>query len=146
MSSGSMDATTHDLPERAEVLIDVPLGGFIKRDDAGRFDYISPFPCPFNYGSVPGTVAPDGDRIDAVVFGDKLAAGTRVTLPVRGIVDFVDAGREDPKWICSPEPLTERQQRIVTLFFVSYGPMKSALNLVRGAFGRTTCRGVRLVR
>ncbi len=38
-------------PEVEEV-IEVPRGSFVKRGSRGEFDFLSPLPCPFNYGSV----------------------------------------------------------------------------------------------
>ena len=54
-------------PEQLEVLIDTPRGSFVKRRDDGSVDFVWPLPSPFNYGSVPDTLAPDGDREDAIV-------------------------------------------------------------------------------
>lgn len=133
------------MPTQVEVVISVPRGGFIKRDDQGRFQYLSPLPCPFNYGYMPGTLAPDGDCIDAVVLGARLAAGARVTVPVRGMVDFTDGGQADPKWVCALQPLTTRQRRLVVGFFTVYGRLKGALNLMRGLRGATAYNGFRPV-
>ena len=36
-----------------EVVIEVPRGSFLKRGSTGRVDFVSPLPCPYNYGSVP---------------------------------------------------------------------------------------------
>jgi inorganic pyrophosphatase len=128
--------------EALEVIIDVPRGSFIKRDDQGAIDFISPFPCPFNYGSVPNTVSGDGDRIDALVLGPRLSAGTRLTLPVVGRVFFVDAGESDPKYICSSLPLRERERLLVAVFFATYAYLKGGLNRVRGKRGTTRYGGI----
>lgn len=144
MEAQDLPAAPVTLPPRTEVVIEVPRGGFVKRDVDGRVDYVSPLPCPFNYGSVPGTLAADGAPIDAVVPGERLAAGCRLELPVVGWVDFIDAGVDDPKWVCSREPLTHLEARVVAAFFRAYGPIKGALNRIRGISGRTACRGVHL--
>ena len=47
-------------PPVVEVVIEVPRGSFLKRGSTGRVDFISPLPCPFNYGSVPGYIGLDG--------------------------------------------------------------------------------------
>ncbi|MDB4990884.1 MAG: hypothetical protein JWN04_6062 [Myxococcaceae bacterium] len=125
-----------------EVVIEVPRGSFIKRDDDGRVDYISPLPCPFNYGSVPNTISGDGDRLDALVLGARLPRGTRVTLPVVGLVHFVDAGDSDPKYICARGPLRARDRLLVAGFFRSYALLKGALNLLRGKTGSTRYGGI----
>jgi inorganic pyrophosphatase len=130
-----------EFPDELEVDIEVPRGGFIKRTDRGSIDFVSPAPCPFNYGSVPGTQSGDGDRLDAVVLGARLPRGTRVRLPVVGCVDFLDAGRDDPKFVCSAAPLTAGQRLLLDGFFGLYARAKQVLNFARGARGATRYRG-----
>ena len=56
-----------DVPEppEVEVVIEAPCGNFLKRGSAGHVDFVSPLPCPFNYGAAgPGaTLAKDGVRL-----------------------------------------------------------------------------------
>lgn len=111
-----------------EVLIEVPRFSFVKRDHLGHIQLLSPVPCPFNYGSLPGTHAGDGDPIDALVLGPRRARGERWRLPVRGVVRFVDAGAADPKWLCSMAELTAADLRAVEQFFSVYVLAKRALN------------------
>lgn len=111
-----------------EVLIEVPRFSFVKRDHHGKVQLLSPLPCPFNYGSLPGTRASDGDPIDALVLGPRRERGERVRVPARGVVRFVDAGAADPKWICSTATLTAADLREVERFFSVYGVAKRALN------------------
>lgn len=120
-----------------EVVIDVPLGGFVKRTDDGTIDFVSPVPCPFNYGSVPGTRSGDGDRLDAVVLGPRLARGARVRVNVVARVRFTNAGQDDPKLICSrsarsDRPLGRLDRAKVTTFFALYARAKALVNRVRG--------------
>ena len=56
-------------PLEIEVVVEVPRGSFLKRGSTGRIDFISPLPCPFNYGSVPLYVGMEGDLLDALVLG-----------------------------------------------------------------------------
>ena len=133
-----------DFPEQLEVIIEVPRGGFIKRKDDGAVDFVSPFPCPFNYGSVPDTVSGDGDRLDALVLGPASARGTRVVCAVVGRVRFIDAGLEDPKYICSARALSAEERLRVERFFTFYARAKRALNLLRGKRGETAYRGIEL--
>ena len=108
--------------------VDTARGGLIKRNDDGSVDYVSPLPCPFNYGSLPGTRACDGDPIDALVLGPRRARGELVRLPARGVVRFMDAGAADPKWICSAAELTAADLREVQRFFSVYVVAKRVLN------------------
>ena len=54
-------------PIEVDVVVEVPRGSFLKRGSTGRVDFISPLPCPFNYGSVPQYLGLEGDLLDAVV-------------------------------------------------------------------------------
>ena len=59
------------------MLIEIPRGSFIKRGSTWQVDFVSPLPCPFNYGSVPQFVGLEGDLLDAVVLGPRLPLGVR---------------------------------------------------------------------
>jgi inorganic pyrophosphatase len=126
-----------------EVLVELPRAGFIKRGPRGGIELLSPLPCPFNYGSVPGTLAPDGSGEDAVVLGPRLPRGTVVSLSVLGRAHFVDAGMYDGKWICGPE-LRPRDRRLLTLFFHTYALVKRVLNFGKGLSGTTRFDGLEL--
>jgi len=129
-----------EAPE-VEVVIEVPRGSFLKRGSSGHVDFISPLPCPYNYGSVATLVGGDGDLLDAVVLGPRLAAGTRLRVPVWGAISQMDRGRVDHKLICgaeAPDPATRRR---VLRFFHFYAWSKGLLNLVRGRSGRNACDG-----
>ncbi|MDH5670942.1 MAG: inorganic diphosphatase [Myxococcales bacterium] len=135
-------AAHQGLPAQCTVRIELPRGGVLKRREDGRLDFLSPLPCPFNYGSVPGTRSGDGDRIDAIVLGPRLAAGSEVTLPVLAVADFLDAGAEDPKWICGQPPLSRRAQAGIDAFMRLYALCKRQLNRLRGLRGTTLYRGL----
>src|SRR5262245_27665573 len=111
-----------ELPAEVEVVVDSPRFSCLKRRDDGRIDFVSPLPCPFNYGSVPGTASGDGDRIDAIVLGPRLPRNTHGRYPLRAIARFVDAGADDPKWICAHEPLDARDRFELAAFFALYAP------------------------
>jgi len=129
-------------PRRVQVVIDSPRFSFTKLHDDGRIDFVSPLPCPFNYGSVPDTYSGDGDRMDALVLGPRLPRGARVERSVVAIVRFVDAGLQDPKWVCSQQPLSARDARELRAFFVAYALAKRALNALRGQGGATRYEGL----
>jgi inorganic pyrophosphatase len=127
--------------EDLTVVIDVPRGSFIKRGDDGALDFVSPIPCPFNYGHVPGTSAEDGDAFDAVVLGPKLPPRSTAKVATRARIDFIDAGRSDPKWICADAPLSGFQRLQVAGFFRCYAAAKRLINRVRGKQGPTRYLG-----
>jgi inorganic pyrophosphatase len=132
----------HELPTHAEVAIDSPRFSCVKRRDDGRVDFVSPLPCPFNYGSVPGTISGDGDRIDAVVLGPRLPRHCLRTFSVLGVVRFVDAGQDDPKWVCADRPLRALDRAQLEAFFRVYALAKRVLNRARGRSGATRYDGL----
>lgn len=130
------------VPKEADVTVDSPRFSHVKRRDDGSVDFVSPLPCPFNYGSVRGTRAEDGERIDAIVLGPRLPGGTQLTANVVAVVRFVDAGQRDAKWVCARRPLTPRDGLELELFFQLYALAKRALNRVRGLAGPTRYEGL----
>jgi len=124
-----------------DVVIEIPRGSFLKRGSTGRVDFVSPLPCPFNYGSVPQLIGLEGDLLDAVVLGARLPLGALVRVPAWGAVAQTDRGMTDHKLVCSDVPLDDQQRRAVLRFFQVYAVAKGLLNLVRGASGRNACDG-----
>src|SRR5215471_4572800 len=94
-----------------DVVIEIPRGSFLKRGSTGHIDFVSPLPCPFNYGSVPQFVGLDGDLLDAVVLGPRLTVGTRLKVRSWGAVTLIDRGMADDKLICSHRPLSMVDQQ-----------------------------------
>jgi inorganic pyrophosphatase len=139
--SGRESSDRPQEPPEIEVVIEVPRGSFVKRASGGRVDFVSPLPCPFNYGSTPQYIGREGDLLDAVVLGPRLPIGTRTTLRAWGAVMMTDRGMTDDKLVCSREPLDHRQRRTVLRFFKLYARAKSLLNLWRRRPGRNACEG-----
>jgi inorganic pyrophosphatase len=124
-----------------EVVIEIPRGSFLKRGSGGHVDFVSPLPCPFNYGSVPQYVGLEGDLLDAVVLGPRLPRGTRLRVRAWGAVALTDRGITDHKLICSHQPLRPEQRRQVLRFFQLYAACKGLLNFWRRRPGRNACEG-----
>lgn len=129
-----------EFPE-VDAVIEIPRGSFLKRGSTGHVDFISPLPCPFNYGAVPSLVGLEGDLLDVVVLGRRLPLGTRLRVPVWGAVVQRDRGMVDHKLICSADPLDEAARQGVLRFFRFYARSKGLLNLLRGRPGRNACEG-----
>lgn len=123
------------------VVIEIPRGSFLKRGSLGHIDFVSPLPCPFNYGSVPTHIGLEGDLLDAVVLGPRLVAGTVLATRAWGAVTLADRGMCDDKLICSSVPLSPAQRDEVLRFFRIYARCKGWLNLWRGRSGRNACDG-----
>ena len=134
------DDTAREAP-CLEVVVEIPRGSFLKRGSTGRLDFISPIPCPFNYGSAPRYIGLEGDLLDAVILGPRLQRGARVTVRAFGAVGLTDRGMYDDKIMCSRLPISPRQRFMVLLFFGFYAKSKWILNLLRGRPGRNACEG-----
>ena len=123
------------------VVIEVPRGSFLKRGSTGRVDFVSPLPCPFNYGSVPDRLGLEGDLLDALVLGPRLPFGREVRVKAWGAVTLVDRGMSDDKLVCgdrAPDP-SERER--ILRFFRLYARCKGLLNALRRRPGRNACEG-----
>ncbi|HJK95657.1 MAG TPA: inorganic diphosphatase [Polyangiaceae bacterium LLY-WYZ-14_1] len=129
------------LPPRPWAVVELPRWGFVKRAGDGRIDFVSPVPCPYNYGSLPGLGSGDGDALDVLLVGPRLPRGTRVRWPVRGVLGFVDAGAFDPKVVCSEAPLGPIETAALGRFCRIYAVGKGALQGIRGRPGATHCLG-----
>ena len=123
------------------MVIEVPRGSFLKRGSNGHVDFISPLPCPYNYGSVPNYLGLEGDLLDALVLGPRLRYGTRIWIKAWGAVTLTDRGMSDDKLICSRRPLSLLERQRVLRFFAFYAKCKGMLNLWRRCPGRNACEG-----
>ncbi len=139
-SQRSIPDTSTKLP-RLEVIIEIPRGSFLKRGSTGELDFISPLPCPYNYGSVENYIGLEGDLLDAVVLGPRLRRGERVSVYAVGAIGLTDRGLYDDKIICTTDPAITTRRFPVILFFRFYAKCKGILNLFRGRRGRNACNG-----
>jgi inorganic pyrophosphatase len=135
--------STSSEPPEVEVVIEIPRGSFLKRGSTGHVDFISPLPCPYNYGSVPNYLGLEGDLLDALVLGPRLPLGTRIRIKAWGAVTLTDRGMTDDKLICSSRPLSPSERRTVLRFFRFYAKCKGLLNFLRWRPGRNACEGWR---
>lgn len=107
------------------IRIEVSKWGMIKRNEKGSIDYISPIPCPFNYGSVENITGEDGDLQDAILLGDKKRVGFSGKYQLIGKIYFIDQGMQDHKWIFSATNKIRRRDWIVLdSFFRAYAKIK----------------------
>lgn len=104
-------------------------------------DFLSPLPCPYNYGSIHQYIGGEGDYLDAVVLGPRLAPGSRVVVSAYGAVGLSERYMYDDKLICASAPVTARQRTAVLWFFHVYAACKGVLNLLRRRRGRSRCEG-----
>lgn len=112
------------------ILIETPRGSFVKRNEHGQIDYVSPIPCPFHYGCLPELNGGDGDPMDALWFG-YTPHDTHITGIVIGVVRFRDHGSVDDKWILTDgRALTRVELWGLQHFFRGYATLKNLLELV----------------
>ena len=141
----------HAVPDRAsalwadapelEVVVEVPRGSFLKRGFDGHVDFVSPLPCPFNYGAVPSHLGLEGDLLDALVLGPRLRFGTRLRVRAWGAVTLTDRGMSDDKLVCSLQRPSREECSEVLRFFHFYAKCKALLNALRRRPGRNACEG-----
>ena len=128
-------------PPEVEVVIEVPRGSFLKRGSNGHVDFVSPLPCPFNYGAVPTLLGLEGDLLDALVLGPRLRLGTRARVRAWGAVTLTDRGLADDKLICSAQRPSAAEVEQVLRFFRFYARCKGLLNRWRRRPGRNASEG-----
>ncbi|HTD91354.1 MAG TPA: inorganic diphosphatase [Burkholderiales bacterium] len=128
-------------PPEVEVVIEIPRGSFLKRGSTGQIDFISPLPCPYNYGSVPKFLGLEGDLLDALILGPRLPCGTLMRVKVWGAVMLTDRGMTDDKLICCNFRPSRLECQNVLRFFRFYAKCKGLLNIWRRRPGRNACEG-----
>ena len=126
---------------QVEVTIEIPRWGFLKRGSTEHVDFISPLPCPYNYGAVDTLIGLDDDDLDAVILGPRLPRGSRILTTAFDAIGLTDRDMYDDKLICSHRPLSSRERDAVLRFFSAYAGAKRLLNALRGQPGKTVCEG-----
>ncbi len=138
----TLAAVLAGLPAVPAVQIEQPRWSLVKRRSDGRVDFVSPVPCPYNYGCIPAMGSGDGDPLDALVLGPRIPRDRVVRVPVVCVVDFLDGGRDDPKVVCSDASLTQADVRGLLRFFTVYALFKRALAAARGRSTEVRLRGL----
>lgn len=97
-------------PEEVYALIEIPEGSFTKYEidaDSGllfvdRFQSM-PVVYPGNYGTLPSTMAADGDPLDVIVYTrEPVEPGALIRVRPIGILGMVDGGEQDDKLVAVP--------------------------------------------
>jgi inorganic pyrophosphatase len=97
-------------PNDVQVVIEIPAGSFTKYElDAktglifvDRFQSMSVL-YPTNYGSIPSTVGPDGDPLDALVITRQpIYPGALIRVRPIGVLKMIDGGEVDDKIVAVP--------------------------------------------
>lgn len=96
-------------PAEALLVVEIPAGSFTKyeigEDGHVHVDRFLSMPVayPANYGSMPGTLAGDGDPLDALVLTRApLHPGVLVRFRPIGVLRMIDGGEDDAKLIGVP--------------------------------------------
>ncbi len=91
-------------------VVEIPAGSFTKYEiDADNGHVIvdryqsMPVVYPANYGSIPSSLAGDGDPLDALVFTrEPIVPGAFIKVRAIGVLHMIDGGEEDSKIIAVP--------------------------------------------
>ena len=102
------------------IYIETPKGAFVKRNEHLAVDFVSPIPCPFNYGHIKHEIGGDGDPLDALLLGKRYPVGTEINADVVGCVYFLDAGLQDDKLILAHRKPSKMERSVINWFFQSY--------------------------
>lgn len=99
-----------DAPAEVYAVIEIPAGSFTKYElDAAtghllvdRFQSM-PVVYPANYGTLPSSLAGDGDPLDILVYTrEPIVPGALIKVRPIGVLNMLDAGEEDDKIIAVP--------------------------------------------
>lgn len=91
-------------------VIEIPAGSFTKYEidaDTGvvvvdRYQSM-PVVYPANYGSIPSSMAGDGDPLDALVYTrEPIVPGAAIKVRAIGVLNMTDGGEEDDKIVAVP--------------------------------------------
>ena len=97
-------------PTDVQVVIEIPAGSFTKYELDAKTGHIfvdrfqsMPVVYPTNYGSIPSTVGPDGDPLDALVITRQpVYPGALIRVRPIGIMKMIDGGDIDDKIVAVP--------------------------------------------
>lgn len=146
---------TYPQPEDASeffTVIEIPAGSFTKYELDAEHGYVlvdrfqsMPVVYPANYGSLPSTLAGDGDPLDGLVFTrEPIVPGAVIKVRAIGVLHMIDGGEEDSKIIAVPasdidptyddirniEDLPEIERQRIEAFFRVYKQLPEGRKLV----------------
>ena len=91
-------------------VIEIPAGSFTKYEIDEEHGYVlvdryqsMPVVYPANYGSIPSSLAGDGDPLDGLIFTrEPIVPGAVIKVRAIGVLHMIDGGEEDSKIIAVP--------------------------------------------
>ncbi len=116
-STASAQALMHPFaypqPEDANeffTVIEIPAGSFTKYEIDEEHGYVlvdryqsMPVVYPANYGSIPSSLAGDGDPLDGLIYTrEPIVPGAVIKVRAVGVLHMIDGGEEDHKIIAVP--------------------------------------------
>ncbi|RJL03932.1 inorganic diphosphatase [Paracoccus siganidrum] len=139
-------------PSEFFTVIEIPAGSFTKYELDAEHGYVlvdrfqsMPVVYPANYGSLPSTLAGDGDPLDGLVFTrEPIVPGAVIKVRAIGVLHMIDGGEEDSKIIAVPasdidptyddirniEDLPEIERQRIEAFFRVYKQLPEGRKLV----------------
>jgi inorganic pyrophosphatase len=141
-----------DDPNDIQVVIEIPAGTFTKYEIDGKTGHLfvdrfqsMPVVYPTNYGSIPSTVGPDGDPLDALVITRQpIYPGVLIRVRPIGLLKMIDGGDIDDKIVAVPiskvdptydtiktiEDLPEIERSRIEQFFAVYKKLPDGRKVV----------------
>lgn len=116
------------------IKIEIKKGSTIKKElHEGGKDETLHQPCPFYYGYIIGTLAPDGDPEDAIVITENdHEVGDEVDYRERGTLYMKDEGGQDNKRVFADRPITEEDIDQIKKFITEFKKSKGEKVEIKG--------------
>lgn len=133
-------------------VIEIPAGSFTKYEIDADHGYVlvdryqsMPVVYPANYGSIPSSLAGDGDPLDGLIFTrEPIVPGAVIKVRAIGVLHMIDGGEEDSKIIAVPasdidptydairniEDLPEIERQRIEAFFRVYKQLPEGRKVV----------------
>lgn len=113
MAEGYVNPFAYPQPEDSSefyTVVEIPAGSFTKYEIDAETGHVlvdryqsMPVVYPANYGSIPSSLAGDGDPLDALVFTrEPIVPGALIKVRAIGILKMIDGGETDDKIVAVP--------------------------------------------
>ncbi len=113
LAQGMTNPFAYPQPEEGgefNAVIEIPAGSFTKYEIDAQTGHVivdryqvMPVVYPANYGSIPSSLAGDGDPLDAIVYTrEPIVPGAMIRARAIGVLKMIDGGEQDDKIVAVP--------------------------------------------
>ncbi|WP_062226629.1 inorganic diphosphatase [Aureimonas frigidaquae] len=113
LAEGMTNPFAYPQPEEGgefNAVIEIPAGSFTKYEIDAQTGHVivdryqvMPVVYPANYGSIPSSLAGDGDPLDAIVYTrEPIVPGAMIRARAIGVLKMIDGGEQDDKIVAVP--------------------------------------------